>query len=58
MIKYNHTGGTSPLVAKVTFPSANFPSVPSTFLKGWIEVLPEKFKERIKADTNYAECFE
>ena len=48
---------TSPLVAKVTFPSANFPSVPSTFWKGWIEVLPEEFKERIKADTNYAECF-
>ena len=58
MIKYNHTGGTSPLVAKVTFPSANFPSVPSTFWKGWIEVLPEKFKERIKADTNYAEGLE
>lgn len=49
---------TSPLVAKVTFPSSNFPSVPSTFWKGWIEVLPEEFKERIKADTNYAECFE
>ena len=49
---------TSPLVAKVTFPSANFPSVPSTFWKGWIEVLPEELKERIKADSNYAECFE
>ena len=49
---------TSPLVAKVTFPSANFPSVPATFWKGWIEVLPEEFKERIKADSNYAECFE
>ena len=49
---------TSPLVAKVTFPSANFPSVPATFWEGWIEVLPEEFKERIKADSNYAECFE
>ena len=49
---------TSPLVAKVTFPSANFPSVPATFWKGWIEVLPEEFKERIKADSNYVECFE
>ena len=49
---------TSPLVAKVTFPSANFPSVPSTFWKGWIEGLPEEFKEHIKADSNYAECFE
>ncbi len=49
---------TSPLVAKVTFPSANFPSVPSTFWKGWIVVLPEEFKERIKSDSNYVECFE
>ena len=48
----------SPLVAKVTFLSANFPSVPSTFWKGWIEVLPGEFKECIKADPNYAECFE
>ena len=48
----------SPLVAKVTFPSANFPSVPSTFWKGWIEVLPEEFMECIKAAPNYAECFE
>ena len=49
---------TSPLVAKVTFPSANFPPLPSTFWKGWIKVLPEEFKERIKSDSAYAECFE
>ncbi len=49
---------TSPLVAKVTFPSENFPSISATFWKGWIEVLPEEFKERIKANPNYAECFE
>ena len=49
---------TSPLVAKVTFPSENFPSISATFWKGWIEVLPEELKERIKADSNYAECFE
>ena len=49
---------TSPLVSKVTFPSENFLSTSATFWKGWIEVLPEEFKERIKADTNYAECFE
>ncbi len=49
---------TSPLVAKVTFPSENFPSVPSTFWKGWIEVLPEELKERIKSDSNNAECFQ
>lgn len=48
----------SPLVAKVTFPSENFPSLTKTFWKGWIEVLPEEFKERIKADPNYSECFE
>lgn len=49
---------TSPLIAKVTFPSENFPSISATFWRGWIEVLPEEFKERIKADSNYAECFE
>ena len=49
---------TSPLVAKVTFPSENFPSISTTFWKGWIEVFPEEFKERIKADSDYAECFE
>ncbi len=49
---------TSPLVAKVTFPSDDFPSVPSTFWKGWTEVLPEELMERIKADSDYAECFE
>ncbi len=49
---------TSPLVAKVTFPSENFPSSSATFWKGWIEVLPEEFKARIKSDSNYAECFE
>ena len=49
---------TSPLVAKVTFPSENFPSISTTFWKGWIEVFPEEFKERIKADSDYTECFE
>ncbi|MBE6551333.1 MAG: helix-turn-helix transcriptional regulator [Ruminococcaceae bacterium] len=48
----------SPLVAKVTFPSANFPSVSPTFWKGWIEVLPEAFKESIRSDSRFAECFE
>ncbi len=49
---------TSPLVAKVTFPSENFPSISTTFWREWIEVLPEEFKECIKADPKYAECFE
>ena len=47
----------SPLVAKVTFPSENFPSISATFWKGWIEVLPEELKERIKTESEYAECF-
>ena len=47
----------SPLVSRVTFPSENFPSVPATFWKGWIEVLPNDFRERIKADPTYSECF-
>lgn len=49
---------TSPLVAKVTFPSENFPSLSASFWKGWIEVLPDEFKECIKTDPKYAECFE
>jgi len=49
---------TSPLVARVTFPSTNFPSISPTFWKGWIEVLPEEFKERIRSEADYAECFE
>ena len=48
----------APLVAKVTFPSENFPSLTKTFWKGWMEILPEDFKEHIKADPNYSECFE
>ena len=49
---------TSPLVAKVTFPGDNFPSVYSMFWKAWIEVLPDEFRERIESDSKYAECFE
>ena len=48
---------TAPLVAKVTFPSENFPSLTDTFWKGWIEVLPAKLKERINSDPEFAECF-
>ncbi len=48
---------TAPLVAKVTFPSENFPTLTDTFWKGWIEVLPVKLKERINSDPKYAECF-
>ena len=49
---------TSPLVAKATSPSENFPSMSAMLWKGWIEVIPEELKERIKADSVYAECFE
>ena len=47
----------SPIVAKVTFPSENFPSISATFWKGWIEVLPVELIERIKSESEYAECF-
>lgn len=49
---------TSPLVAKVSFKSVDFLAVTSTFWKGWMKVFPEELKERIKEDSNYAECFE
>lgn len=49
---------TSPLVAKVTFPSENFPSLTDTFWKGWIEVLPEELKKCINSDPRFTECFE
>ena len=49
----------APLVAKVTFPSGNFPGVSKHFwMEGWIGVFTEKLVELIKADTKYAECFE
>ncbi len=49
---------TAPLVSKVTFPSENFPSVSKTFWKSWIEFFSEELKNRIKADSQFAECFE
>ena len=49
---------TAPLVSKVTFPSENFPSVPESFWKGWIEVLPDRLREQIKSDSQFAECFD
>lgn len=49
---------TAPLVSKVTFPSENFPTVPQSFWKGWLEVLPDELKERIKSDLQFAECFD
>ena len=49
----------SPLVAKVTFSSANFPSLSKHFWKeGWIGVFPDELKELIKADSRFDECFE
>ena len=47
----------SPIVAKVTVPSEKFPSLSQTFWKGWIEVLPDEFKKRIKENPQYVECF-
>ncbi|MBE6680727.1 MAG: helix-turn-helix transcriptional regulator [Ruminococcaceae bacterium] len=49
---------TAPLVSKVTFLSENFPSVPESFWKGWIEVLPDGLREQLKSDSQFAECFE
>ncbi len=49
---------TAPLVAKVTFPSENFPSIPESFWKSWIEVLPDELRERIKTYSLFAECFD
>jgi len=49
---------TAPLVYKVNFPSDNFPSIPKSFWKGWIEVLPDESRELIKADSLFAECFD
>ncbi len=49
---------TAPLVSKVTFPSENFPSVPKSFWKGWIKVLPDGLREQIKSDAQFAECFD
>ena len=49
----------SPLVAKVTSSSANFPSLSKHFWKeGWIGVFPDELKELIKADSRFDECFE
>lgn len=49
---------TSPLVAKVTFPSENFPSVPKSFWKGWVEVIPPALIEKIKDNTQFTKCFQ
>lgn len=48
---------TSPLISKVRFPSENFPVVPDDFWKAWLKLLPDKFKKLIKADPQFAECF-
>jgi transcriptional regulator with XRE-family HTH domain len=49
---------TSPLVAKVSFPSVEFMSRSSIIWEGWMQVFSEELKERIKAEPIYAECFE
>lgn len=48
---------TAPLVAKVTFPSENFPALTKTFWKGWIEIYTDELKERIKSEQKFSECF-
>jgi len=50
---------TAPLVSKVTFPSENFPSFPKHFwAQNWLGVFTDDLKERIKADSRFAESFE
>lgn len=48
---------TAPLVSKVTFPSGNFPGLPESFWKGWIDVLPDDLRDRLKNDPRFEECF-
>ncbi len=48
---------TAPLVSKVSFPSQNFPSMPSSFWIGWTDAMTDEFKNCIKKDPMYAECF-
>ena len=57
-IKQLTNKGTSPFVAKVTFPSENFPSVPKSFWKGWVEVIPPDLIEKIKDNTQFKKCFQ
>ncbi len=49
---------TAPLVAKVAFPSENFPVLTETFWKGWMEIYADELRERIKAEQKFSECFE
>ena len=50
---------TAPLVSKVTFPSENFPGLSKHFWQeGWNGVFTDELRERIKADSLFAECFE
>lgn len=48
---------TAPLVAKVTFPSANFPAVPEDMWKGWMQIIPSDLRNKVYENSKYAECF-
>lgn len=48
---------TAPLVAKVTLTSENLTASPEIHLKDWISIFPDSFREYIKADSRFAECF-
>lgn len=47
----------APLVAKVTFPSENFPSFSESFWEGWISTFTDDLKEQIMSYPEFAECF-
>ncbi len=48
---------TSPLVEKVVFPGENFPSVSELSWKGWIDILTDDFRDCLKSDPEFKECF-
>jgi len=49
----------APLVSKVALPSENFPAVPDDFWKIYMcQYFPKELVERIRADAEFAECFE
>lgn len=48
---------TAPLVAKVSSPSADFPTVPEDMWRGWMQVIPNNLRDKIYENPQYAECF-
>jgi len=49
---------TAPLVSKVTVKTENIPSVNDLYWKRQFEFIPDRLRELIKVDPQFAECFE